>query len=420
MTHLRPRDGTESQRTTTAELFFDLVYVFAITQLSHLLLDHLSFGSAAQATFLLLVVWWAWIYTTWMTNWFDPNSPSVRFVLTGAMLASLLLAASLPQAFGENGLLFAAAYVVLQVGRNFAAMSLLERDHRLRDVYQRVLLWSIASGALWLAGAALDSDHRLSLWLPALLLDLLAPVAGYWLPGRGRATTSDYDIEGGHFTERCQLFILIALGESIVVAGGTAADGGLTPTTLVSLAVAFLETAALWWLYFGTPAEQLRAAVISSENPGRLARDAYTYAHVLIVGGIVATAAANNLLLAAPREPAHGTDLAVLLGGPALYLLGLGLFQWMTTGRFVKKAVVGAALVIASIPFGHHLPVLALASAMTLLLAALAVWELGSWRAERSRSLDRGWTSDPSSEGSQRGAGVRPGSGRHRRAASVR
>jgi low temperature requirement protein LtrA len=159
--HLRPRGETRSQQTTESELFFDLVYVFAVTQLSHLLLGDLSIAGAARA--VLVVVWWAWIYTAWMTNWFDPASPAVRTVLTGGMLASLLLAASLPRAFEEDGLLFAASYVALQVGRNAAAMSLLGRDHRLRDVFERLVLWSIVSGILWLAGAAVDPDQRLLL-----------------------------------------------------------------------------------------------------------------------------------------------------------------------------------------------------------------------------------------------------------------
>src|SRR5215211_7852060 len=123
--HLRARGDGAAQPTTTVELFFDLVYVFAVTQLSHLILDDLSAGGVASAFFLLLVVWWAWINTTWMVNWFDPASPAVRTVLTGAMLASLLMAAALPGALGDDGLLFAASYVALQAGRNAAAASLL-------------------------------------------------------------------------------------------------------------------------------------------------------------------------------------------------------------------------------------------------------------------------------------------------------
>ena len=259
--HLRPRGGGAAQPTTSVELFFDLVYVFAVTQLSHQILGDLSVTGVARAAFLLLVVWWAWIYTTWMANWFDPASPAVRGVLTGVMLGSLLMAAALPEAFGARGLLFAASYVGLQVGRNAAAAWLLTRRHRLRDVFERLVVWSAASGVLWLAGATLESDQRLLLWIPALAIELAAPAAGYWLPGRGRAVTTDYDIEGAHFAERCQTFILIALGESIVVTGATASQAGLTSTVVLCLVVAFVETAALWWLYFGATAEEARVTL---------------------------------------------------------------------------------------------------------------------------------------------------------------
>ena len=271
--HLRVRGEEGSQRTTAVELFFDLVYVFAITQLSHLILDDLTVTGLAQAAFLLVVVWWAWIYTTWMVNWFDPSSHTVRTVLTGVMLASLLMAAALPEAFGDHGMLFAASYVALQAGRNAAAMTLLSRDHHLREVFERLLFWSIVSGALWLAGATLEPEQRLLLWIPALGLELVAPVAGYWLPKRGRASTSEWDIDGGHFAERCQLFIIIALGESIVVTGATAAEAGLTSTVVACLSIAFLETVALWWLYFGTPLERSHAAMSSSDDPGRALGD---------------------------------------------------------------------------------------------------------------------------------------------------
>src|SRR5918992_3689597 len=300
--HLRARGEGATQRTTTAELFFDLVYVFAVTQLTHLIVDDLSVGGVATALFLLLVVWWAWICTTWMANWFDPASPAVRAVLTGVMLASLLMAAALPEALGEHGVLFAVSYVALQVGRNAAAAALLAREHPLREVFERLVVWSALSAVLWLAGAALDGDQRLLLWIPALALDLAAPVAGYWLPRRGRAATTDYDIEGGHFAERCRLFIIIALGESVVVTGATASAAGLTSTVVLCLVIAFVVTAALWWMYFGATAEQARIRLSTCEDPGRLARDAYPYLHLPIVAGIIATAVGNDLLIAGPHD----------------------------------------------------------------------------------------------------------------------
>jgi low temperature requirement protein LtrA len=374
--HLRAREDGATQPTTTVELFFDLVYVFAVTQLSHLILDDLSVGGVASAFFLLLVVWWAWIYTTWMANWFDPASPAVGTVLTGAMLASLLMAAALPSALGEHGVLFAGAYVALQVGRNAAAASLLVREHPLRDVFERLVAWSALTGVLWLAGAALEGDQRLLVWIPALAVDLAAPYAGYWLPGRGRAATTDWDIEGGHFAERCQLFIIIALGESIVVTGATAAEAGLTPTAVVCLIVAFLETAALWWLYFGAAGEGSSAAMSASADPGRLARDAYTYLHLPIVAGIIATAVGANLLIAEPGDPQHGVGLAMMLGGPALFLLGENLFERRLTLKANTKRLTVAALLILLVPLAGHVSALLLGVLVTTLLTALAVWEL--------------------------------------------
>ena len=386
--HLRPRGDGGTQQTTTVELFFDLVYVFAVTQLSHQILDDLSVAGVARAAFLLLVVWWAWIYTTWMANWFDPASPAVRGVLTTVMAGSLLMAAALPEAFGENGWLFAGSYVALQVGRNAAAMLLLKRRHRLRDIFERLVLWSAASGVLWLAGAGLDGDQRLVLWIPALALELAAPAAGYWLPRRGRAATTDYDIEGGHFAERCQLFIIIALGESIVVTGGTASAAGLTPTVVVCLVVAFVQTAALWWLYFGATAEQARITLSTCDDPGRLARDAYTYLHLPIVAGIIATAVGTDLLIAEPHRALHGVGLAMILGGPAIFLVGESLFgRRMTRTRDVSRVMV-AGLLVLLVPIGDQVSALFLGTTVAALLTALVLWELRAPR--RSRRVPNG------------------------------
>jgi low temperature requirement protein LtrA len=381
--HLRPRGDGATQPTTTVELFFDLVYVFAVTQLSHQILDDLSVAGVARAAFLLLVVWWAWIYTTWMVNWFDPaNSSAVRGVLTAVMLGSLLMAAALPEAFGEKALLFAGSYVALQVGRNAAAAWLLTRRHRLREVFERLVVWSAASGVLWLAGATLDGDQRLVLWIPALALELAAPAAGYWLPRRGRAATTDYDIEGGHFAERCQLFIIIALGESIVVTGATASAAGLTPTVVVCLVVAFVQTAALWWLYFGATAEQARIILSSCDDPGRLARDAYTYLHLPIIAGIIATAVGTDLLIAEPGHALHGVGLAMALGGPALFLVGESLFGRRMTGTTNVTRVVAAGILVLLVPIGGQVSALLLSVMVGALLTALVLWEL------RARELE--------------------------------
>jgi low temperature requirement protein LtrA len=372
--HLRPRDGSE-QLTTVVELFFDLVYVFAVTQLSHALLRDLTWAGVGRTIFLLLVVWWAWVYTTWMVNWFDPESTPVRLVLLGTMGASLLMAAAVPEAFGRHGALFVTMYVALQVGRNAGAMVLLRRDHPLRAVFERLLFWSVLSGVLWLAGSALTGDRKLILWLPALGLELLAPLVGYRTPRRGASLTTDYQIDGGHFAERCQAFIIIALGESIVVTGSTAADAGLTTPVLLAFAVAFLQTATLWWLYFGEVARHSRRRLAESVDPGRLARDAYTYLHLPIVAGIIAAAVGDDLLIAHTSEALTAAGVAMAVGGPVLYLIGDGLFRWRMIHSAARKRTLAIVALLVLAPLGVHVPATVLGALVTLVLVVLASTE---------------------------------------------
>jgi low temperature requirement protein LtrA len=373
--HLRPRDAG-AQPVTAVELFFDLIYVFAITQLSHLVINsNLSLASVGRASFLLLVVWWAWIYTTWMVNWFDPRSGAVRLVLVAVSLASLLMSAAIPDAFGGTGLLFAGAYVALQVGRNAAGAALLSSDHALRRTFERIVSWSALSGVLWLAGALVASHSRLWLWGPALAVDLLAPLAGYWTPRLGRSTTNDYSIEGGHFAERFQSFIIIALGETIVVTGASASAKGPSGETLLALTVAFLGTGALWWLYFGEVAEHSRRRLAESDDPGRLARDAYTYLHLPIIAGIIMVAVADDLLIAHPANALRAAGIVMTVGGPALYLLGETMFRVRMIGSANPKRIVAVIALGILAAVGNGLSALALSGSVAAILTALGLWE---------------------------------------------
>jgi low temperature requirement protein LtrA len=177
------------------------------------------------------------------------------------------------------------------------------------------------------------------------------------------------------------VFILIALGESIVVTGATASATGLTSTVVLCLVVAFAETAALWWLYFGATADRTRDTMRTCDDPGRLARDAYTYLHLPIIAGIIATAVGTDLLIAGPHDSLSGVGLAMLLGGPALYLLGESLFRWRVTGEADPQRVAAAALLVLLVPLGGHVDALPLSIVVAALLSALVVWEL---RAPRS------------------------------------
>src|ERR687892_133903 len=371
---LRVRDGGE-QRVTPLELFFDLVYVFAITQLSHLLLNHPTIGGAIQTLFLLLVVWWAWQYTTWFTNWFDPDALSVRLMLGAVMLASLVMSVAIPEAFGERGLMFALAYVAIQLVRTLFAVLALGAFHPLSAGFRRILAWFAAAGVLWVAGGLVEGDARYALWLLALGVDYSGPAAGYRTPGMGRSRTEEWTIEGTHFAERCQLFVIIALGESILVTGTTFGEAEVSAAAVAAFGVAFLSSGALWWIYFARSAHDASETIAHSEDPGRLARSAYTYFHLPMIAGIIAVAAADELTVAHPGDRGTTASVALTIGGTALFVAGQAFFKWAVFGLLPWSRAVAIAALAGLMPVGFALPTLALSSAAALIVVALAAWD---------------------------------------------
>jgi low temperature requirement protein LtrA len=369
--YVRGRAG--EQRATYFELFFDLVYVFAITQLSHHLLADLTWAGAAEAAFLLCAVYWAWNYTTWMTNWFDPDVPVVRLLLVLVMLASLLMAVAIPEGFGDHGLLFAASYCALQVGRNAFVVGVTPPGPFHRN-FQQILTWSVLSVPLWIGGALVHGDARWGLWLGAFALDLAAPLARFWLPGFGGGTPMiEWAIDAGHFAERFQLFVIIVLGESIVLAGATATDVGLEASVVVALGFAFLSSVALWWLYFGQVATVAVRRMAAAEVPGQLGRDAYTYLHLPIVAGILLAAVGDELVIAHPGDELGTAGALVTLGGAALYLLGVAAFGARVGRHQPWTRMAAAVLLVAAVPLAAEAPGLLVAGLLTALLVALVV-----------------------------------------------
>jgi low temperature requirement protein LtrA len=383
---LRARDGGE-QQVTPLELFFDLVFVFAVTQLSHRLLDHLTIGSALGTLLLLVAVWRAWVDTTWVTNWFDPDRTPVRLLLVALMLVSLVMSVAIPEAFDEGGPMFALAYVTIQAGRTAFVVLALERSSSLGRNFQRILAWFAIPAVLWVAGGLLQGEARYVLWVIAVVLEYTGPVAGFWTPGLGRSTTADWTVEGGHLAERCRLFVILALGESILVTGTTFAEIEASTATVSAFVVAFLGSVALWWIYFGRSAEAASGMFSSSEDPGRLARSAYTYFHLPMIAGIITVAAADELTVAHPGE--HGTlaSVTLTLGGTALFLAGHALFKWAVFGGLSWPRVVAIAALIALIPVSFAIPTLALTGVAGLIVVGLvAVWDTLASHEGRLRS----------------------------------
>jgi low temperature requirement protein LtrA len=369
---LRREQGAAGQRVTFVELFFDLVYVLAVTQLSHLLLEHLDARGSAQTALLLVAVWGAWIYNAWFTNWFDPDRRRVRLVLLGVMLASLLMSATLPEAFGERGMVFAAAYVTMQIGRTLFVIAALADEPALRRNFQRILAWLAASGLLWLAGGAAHGGARAALWLAAVAMDLTGAWCGFFTPGLGRSRTTDWTITGAHLAERCQLFIIIALGESLLVTGTSFGEHPLTALAVAAFVVAFAGAVALWWVYFDRSAEAASGVIAESADPGRLGRSAYTYCHLPMVAGIIVTAVGDELVLAHPGGHADAATTTTVLLGPALFLAGHALFKRLVFGRLSVPRLLAIAVLAGLWPLGSAVPPLLLSLAATVVVAAVA------------------------------------------------
>ena len=383
----RIRQGHEHNRVTYIELFFDLVFVFAITQLSHSLLDHLTPMGAVQTALLFLAVWWAWIYTCWITNWLEPDRTPVRLLLLVLMLAGLVLSTSLPRAFEDRGLAFAGAYVFMQVGRSLFVMWALRRHNEANyRNFKRITIWLAGSGVLWIAGGFAEEGARLALWACAMLIDFAAPSLGFWTPGLGRSTTADWDVEGAHMAERCALFVIIALGESILVTGATVANLEPSAEVFGAFLAAFVGSVAMWWIYFDAAAERASRQFVSSSDPGRVARLAYTYIHLPLIAGVVVTAVGDELTLAHPHGHMHLSTAAVLLAGPGLYLLGDMLFRRATTGR-IPRAHLGGLLVLAVLtPIAMTMTPLVLSALVSAMLVVVAASETIWVRRERARA----------------------------------
>ena len=379
----RPIVPNQHSRVTYAELFFDLVFVFAVTQISHTLLAHFTPSGVLQVTLLFLAVWWVWVYTSWITNWLNPEKTPVRLLLFVLTLGGLVLSTSIPKAFDERGLWFALAYAAMQVGKTVFLWVSTPPDRSLaRRNAIRITSWLVLSAVFWIAGGLANGEARLVLWAIALGIEYVSPAVRFWIPKLGASSVADWVVEGGHIAERCALFVIIALGESIVVTGATFAELTWTTENVVAFASAFVGSLAMWWIYFHKGAEAGSEEISRSSEPGRLARLAYTYLHMPIVAGIIVSAVADELVL---KHPGGHSDLRTVLsgiGGPLLFLVGTILFKHSFRGFLQLSHGVGIIALCALGWFASGLSPLWLSILTSAIMVMVAVWESMSLRSD--------------------------------------
>jgi low temperature requirement protein LtrA len=383
-----PLRRPDAHRVSPFELFFDLVFVFAVTQLSHHLRADLSLRGSIETCLLLFAVWSAWSTTTWVANWFDPDRLSVRLMLVGIMLGSLYMSAAIPEAFAGRGLLFAAAYSSIQVGRAlFGAVRLAVlrgASDPLSRVFQRTLSWHVFASAFWIGGGVAHGAARYVLWGIAAGANYAGPALGHYTPGLGRTPTRDWPVAGEHLAERCQLFVLLALGDSLLVMGGAFAEAEASASTLAAAACGLLLSLGLWWVYFDRSAQAASDQISSSEDPGRIGRSAYSYLHVPMVAGIIAVAAATEVVVEHPPADVGVELVALTLGGVALFVAGHALFERVVFGRLPRAHVAALAGLAVVAPLATAVSMLALAALAAGFVLVLAVFETLSFdRANR-------------------------------------
>jgi low temperature requirement protein LtrA len=369
-------------RVSPLELFFDLVFVLALTQCTALMADNPSWEGLAQGVLILGVMWWAWVGYSWLTSVVDPEEGIVRFAILAAMAAALVASLCIPDAFGDLGLLFAGTYAVLR-GAHIVLFLVASRDDPVfrRSVSGLAIGTAVGVGLL-VAAAFTDGWLQGGLWALALLLDVGEP---YVFGAEG------WKLSPGHFAERHGLIVIIALGESIVAIGVGAEEGvdaGVVVAAVLGTAIAF----ALWRLYFDVVALVAERRLVNAQK-GRerneIARDSFSYLHFPMVAGIVLVALGFKKTLEHVDDPLKLVPAVALLGGATLYLLAHVAFRWRNVHRFSWQRVLVAGVLLALIPAAVEMPALVTIAIVAALLAALITYETVAFAELRQRLRNR-------------------------------
>jgi low temperature requirement protein LtrA len=358
-------------RATFLELFFDLAFVVALSQLSHQLIQRLDWSGAFQTLVLLLAVMWVWFSTVGFTDRLDPQQPAVQLMVIGILVGSLVLAAAVPEAFGRRGPVFAGAYVAIQVG--FGLFLLLAvREHELQRYAVPLLFWAGMSAAPWISGALANAAARGALWALAVALSYTAYALGFPTPGLGRTPTLESPVVAGHLAERYRQFFIIALGELILVTGLAFSSSGFYVDQTAAFVVSIATTALLWRIYIYRAGELLSAAIAAVPKPARVGLLA-AYAHLVMVAGVVVTAVGAEVVIAHPLGRTRPAWIAVVVGGPALFLAGRAGFEYAVFARVSRDRTIGLLVLAALAPAMLLVPPLLAALAATAVLAWIAV-----------------------------------------------
>ncbi|MFC3500077.1 low temperature requirement protein A [Micromonospora krabiensis] len=362
----------EEPQATYLELFFDVVFVLALALLSLGLVKDLTWSGALQTLVLLLALWSVWFHTSGCTDRLDSKLPQIQLLVLATMVGTLLMAAAVPEAFGEQGLLFAGVYLATQIGRH-AAAALLLRGHEAATAFVRSLFWWAVSAVPWIAGALVHGTAREVLWVLAVAVEYVALALGVPTPRLGRAymRTTEYAISAEHQAERYRQFFIIALGEPILVTG-LILSRSLEFERVVAAVVAFVTTGLLWRIYIQR-AGSLLAETITAASDSFRALVRSLYAHLVMVAGVVTVAVGAELVVEHPLGHTRPAWIVVVLGGPALFLAGRVLFEYAVFARVSRFRVMGIFVLVAISPAAILLPPIAVGVVPVMVLAGVTL-----------------------------------------------
>ena len=361
----------QPQQATFLELFFDVVFVFALFRLNQWLFQNLTWSGTFRMLVLLLALWWVWTRVAGACDRFDPRRPPIQVLVIASMLGILVMAAAVSEAFGKWGLAFAGAYVAIQLGVS-AVLARLGRGDEAQRVFLKLLFWSGLSAVPWIAGAVTQGNARPALWTLAVVVDYMAIALRLPTPGLGRLSRSELAFLGEHLAERFGQFFIIALGELILITGLVLSANGFGVEHSAAILVYFATTVLLWRIYIYRAGELLVDAVAAAPDPLRLSIAA-TYSQPIMVASIVLTANCVDHVVGQPFGHVEPVWIAMIIGGPALFLAGRGIFEYAVFARVSRNRLIGVLVLAAISPAMIWAPRLVIASAAALVLAAVAL-----------------------------------------------
>jgi low temperature requirement protein LtrA len=372
--HVQPAE----QRVTPLELFFDLVFVFAITRVTSLMAHDLSWTSIGQGLLVLAALWWGWAAFAWLTNHVAGEDFRARIVVFVAMAAMVLVALAVPEAFGDHALLFALAYLVMRMAHLGLYWVASREDPEVHVAVARLLPSAVAGPLLLVAAAYADGTPQALLWLVALAIDYGGPLV---------TGVAGYRVHPAHFAERFALIVIIALGESIVAIGVGAGDEALDTAIAVAAVLALVASAGLWWAYFDVvaPVAHRRLGELRGVARNTLARDSFAYLHLPMIAGIELFALGVEQVVGHVDETLKLEASAALFGGVALYLLAHVGFRLRNVGTLSRQRLAAAVACVACVPLGAELEALPALAVACALIAALIAYETVRFGADRAR-----------------------------------